>query len=633
MWAELIPLRSSASRWRRLTPWLVALGLLVVVLAINLNALHNEFLSWDDTLLLTENPRVQVDSFAGLLRVFSPSDALAGRHLEYLPLRDFCYAVIFYFRGLSPLPFHLVQILAHAVTCFLVFWCARPWIRDRAAALAAFLFAIHPVHVESVVWISCLKDPTFTGCTLLSVGLYFRSQRGRPVARGFSYAGALLAMIAALGFKQIAVAIPALLFAVDYAFARRRTAATVLYKIPFVLVVLAVLPLYLVIGSRSHVIIAPPGGTRFTGFLTMTYVYAEYLGKLIAPFSLSPRYVVRPVLAVSDPRFLLSAAVIVGVWFVAFAVRRRTRVPLFVLLWLTASVLPVMNIIPIPIEMADRYLYLPSVGFVIGVGAGIVALIDRVGATMARGIVAATVAVGIVWSLKSFAGNETWKNDVTLWSAVIERSPEFYIGRTSLGAAYLRRGDAVAAERELRTSLATFPGDATAYLNLGELLRRQKRYAEAKDAFRHVIELKPNYAQAYNNLAAVSMDEGNWQEARVSLEQALALSPQYPTAHRNFAIVCMKLADPDCALRHMRSAIDARPANRGLFLDWLNLLRATNSAALALPLRDRIERQFPDDAEVWESYAELLAQGGLEQSAEAFDHANSVRARRLQTAP
>lgn len=623
-------LGGSASRWRRIRSWLVALALLVVVLATNANALHNEFLSWDDTLLVTENPRVQADSLAGLLRVFSPSDALAGRHLEYLPLRDFCYAVIFYFRGLSPLPFHLVQILAHAGACFLLFWCVRPWIGERAAVVAAFLFAVHPVHVESVVWISCLKDPTFAGCALLSVGLYFRSQRGTPVARRVAYAGALLAMIAALGFKQIAIAIPALLFAVDYAFGRRRTAATLLYKLPFVVVVLAVLPLYLVIGSRSHVIIAPPGGTRFTGFLTMTFVYAQYVGKLIAPFSLSARYVVRPVLGVGDPRFLLSAAVIVAAWSVAFAVRRRTKLPLFVLLWFTASVLPVMNIVAIPIEMADRYLYLPSIGFVVGVSAGIVALVDRVGtrnATAARGVMVATLVVGIVWCRQSVVGNEVWKNDVTLWSSVIERSPEFYIGRTSLAAAYLKRGDAAAAERELRTSLATFPGDSTAYLNLGELLRRQKRYAEAKEAFRHVIALKPDYPQAYNNLAAVSMDEGDWQEARLSLEKALALSAEYPTAHRNLAIVCMKLADTDCALRHMQSAIDARPDNRALFLEWLNLLQATGAAELALPYRERIERRYPNDAEVWEHYAEVLAQGGLAEAAEAIEHANSVRAR------
>lgn len=633
MWKDLLFPGSSASRWRRLRPWPVAVALFVLVLATNLNALQNEFLSWDDTVLVTENPRVQADSLAGVLRVFSPSDALAGRHLEYLPLRDFLYAVVFYFRGLSAPSFHVVQILAHAVVCVLLFWCARPWIRDRAAAVAAFLFAVHPVHVESVVWISCLKDPTFAGCALLAVGLYFRSQRGTPVARRLSYAGALLAMIAALGFKQIAVAIPALLFAVDYGFARRRTAATVLHKLPFVLVVVAVIPLYLVIGSRSHVIIAPPGGTRFTGFLTMTYVYAQYFGKLVAPVSLSARYIVRPVLEVTDPRFLLSAAVIGVAWFVAFAVRQKTRIPLFVLLWFTASVLPVMNIIPIPIEMADRYLYLPSVGFVIGLGAGIVALIDRVGTTTGRGILVATLALGVFWCVKSVAGNETWKNDITLWSSVLERSPEFYIGRTSLAAAYLKRGDAEAAERELRASIATFPGDATAYLNLGELLRRQKRTAEAKVALRRVVELKPNYPQAYGNLAAVSIDEGNWQEARGLLDQALALSPEYPTAHRNYAVVCMKLAEPDCALRHMRSAIDARPANRALFLDWLNLLGATSSAPLALPFRERIERQFSDDAEIWESYAQLLAEAGLPESVEAIEHARSVSARRRQMAP
>ncbi len=626
MWRGL-SMSARASRCRTVNPWFVAAGLLGLVLLINLNALHNEFLSWDDALLVTENPRVQADGLRGLFRVLSPSDALAGRTIEYLPLRDLGYALIFYFRGLSPVTYHLVQIVAHAVACSLLFWCARPWVGDTPAVVAAFLFAVHPVHVESVVWISCLKDPAFASCALLAVGLYFRSQRGTPARRRLSYAGALLATLAALGFKQIAVAIPALLFAVDFAFARRRTASTFLYKLPFVLVVLAVLPLYVVIGSRAHVIVAPPGGTRFTGFLTMTYVYAQYLGKLVAPFALSARYVVRPVITVGDPRFLVSIAVIVAAWLVAFVARRQTRVPLFVLLWITISLLPVMNILPIPIEMADRYLYLPSVGFVIGVGAGVVALMKRAGRAMRVAIATATLALGAVWGANSITGNEVWKNDVTVWTSVLARFPDFYIGRTSLGAAYLRRGDVAAAERELRTSIATFPGDATAYLDLGMLLRGQKRYPEAKDAFRRVIELKPDYAKAYNNLAAVSIDEGHWQEAKPLLEQALALSPEYPTAHKNFAIVCMKLADPDCALRHMRSAIDARPADRRLFLDWLSLLGATDSAALGLESRERMERRFPDDAEVWDRYAELLARGGLVEATEAIEHANAVRDR------
>ncbi len=608
---------------RRSLP-LVALALCVI--ALNARVPAGEFLNWDDTLLVTENPRVQPHGLSGLLRALNPSDALSGRHLEYLPLRDLAYALIFYYRGLDPVAYHVAQIVVHLCVCLLVFWCARPWIRERGALIAASLFAVHPVHVESVAWIASLKDPTFTAAVLLSVGLYFRSTSATGRSRALLYAGALLAMVVALGFKQIAIVTPALLWAVDWAFTERRARARALSIAPFALLALAVLPLFLVIGSRNGVIVPPPGGTRLTGLLTMTVVYARYLGTLVAPFDLSARYVLSPVLTVADSRFIVSAVVIAAAWAVAAVLRTRTRAPLLVLLWFTIALLPVMNIIPIPIEMADRYLYLPSVGFAIGCGAGIDALVDRTRPAIAALVVAATVGIMALWGALSVERSAVWHDDVVLWSSVIEHAPQFYLGRTNLAMAYLRRGDHVAAERQLRAALAISPDDPVVHLNLGMLFRAQRRSQEAKESFRRAIALRPIYPKAYNNLASVFMDEHDWAGARPLLERALELDREYPTAHRNLAVVCMNLSDHAGALAHMRAAIDVRPSDRQLLLEWLDMLRAARRESLAVDLHDRIERLFATDAEIWQRYAEVLARAGFDVAAtDARAHAAKLQ--------
>jgi Tfp pilus assembly protein PilF len=594
----------------RIAPGLVLGVLLALVVLANLNVLDNQFLNWDDRLLLTANSRVQVDSWAGFWRIFDPSDALAGRHLEWLPLRDALYGLTFFFFGLDPLPYHVLQIVFHAAVVVLLHSLARGWIGDRGALIAAALFAVHPIHVESVAWAAALKDPTFTAALLLAILLYQRSLEARGGRRIGLYAGAVLAALAALGFKQIAIVLPGLLLLVDWTFLRRRLRPAIADKLPFLAVVVAVLPLFVAIGRKNAVIIAPPGGSAFTGFLTMTTVYADYFGKLIAPFDLSARYVVTPVMTAADPRFLLAAVTIVALWGGALLAARRTRLPLFALAWFTIGLLPVMNILPIPIEMADRYLYLPSIGAAVAAGAGLATLTLHPSRAIAIGARLAAAGVLVLFAVGSMRRNEVWQDDVTLWTSVVGRSPEFTIGRTNLAEAYLARGDLVAAERELRAAIATNPRYATALLNLGMVLRTTGRTAEARSLFEQAVRERPDYPKAYNNLAALLMDEQRWSEARVVLERMLARQPDYPIGQRNLAVVCSRLGDHAAAVKHMRRAIDARPADRALFLEWLALLESVGRGAEARSYRDRVERRFGNDAEVRTRFGRLLQQAG-----------------------
>jgi len=593
---------------RLLRPSVALPAICLVVLIVNANILSQGFLSWDDTLYVTENPRVQISHLSQVWRVFDPHDAYAGRFVEYFPLRDALYALVYYAFGLSPEPYHIIQILLHLCVCLLLFACIRDWIGSTAALFATALFAVHPIHVESLAWISGLKDPLFSSFLLLSILLYGRYRRGGR-QRLVWYPLSLVCLALSLACKSFGVVLPGLLLLVDLAFfTRRRIRDMVLDKIPYALVVLAALSQMVVVARANKVIIAYPGGSPCSGLLTMTTVFARYLGKLLAPVRLSARYVITPILNPGDPAFLFSLTLIVSLWVAAAAVFSRTRVPIFALGWITLCLLPVMNLIPIPIEMADRYLYFPSVGFCVLCGFLLDSLARRTAGR--RPAIGVAVALSAGFALLSHQANAVWKNDVTLWSNVLRWAPGFYIGHNHLAAAYLRQGDNSRAREHLERSLALNPGHAKSHFNLGELFRREDAPRQAELAFRRALELEPGYAKALNGLGSLLLDQRQYDLARAYFADAAGADPSSWTAHRNLAMACAALGDANCAISHMEAAINLRPHDAAGFLDLMSILSHTGNAERALQWRTLLEKRFADRPALWLAWGKLAAAAG-----------------------
>jgi Tfp pilus assembly protein PilF len=608
-----------------LRPLVLLPAICLLLLAVHANTLDNEFLAGDDTLYVTENPRVAISSASELWRVFDPGDARTGRFVEYFPVRDALYALVYLGFGLTPWPYHALQILLHLGVCLAVFFCTRDWLGSRAGLVAAAVFAVHPVHVESIAWVSTLKDPLFSLFLLLALLLYWRYLKaGRR--RWIYYAAALVCLAVSLLCKSIGLVLPGLLVLVDLAFTRRRRLRElVLDKLPFVLVAGVMLIHFLVIGYANRVIINYPGGTPLSGFLTMTTVFVRYLIQLFAPTHLSARYVIEPVLSPATPIFLLSLAALFGLWVAAVLVRRRSRVPLFALAWITLCLLPVMNILPIPIEMADRYLYLPSVGFCVALGA----LLRRWGWHKLPGIRAATAGLVLLtvgaFSWLTMQRNDVWQDSVTLWADVVRQAPQFYIGHNNLASAYLARGQPKEALVHLRRSLAIDPRHARTHHNLGELLRRQGRLAAAERSFRRAVRLDPDNAKTHNSLGAIYLKQNRLVEARQGFDAALAVKRNYWTAHRNLAMTCMVQGDSGCAVKHMELAVRLRPHSANYLNDLFTVLSRANQARRALRWRSLLSHRHRDRPGLWVRWGALAEQAhDLDAAEAAYQHALSV---------
>jgi len=462
--------------------------------------------AWDDHLYILNNPAVWSAAPGDLIAVFDPRPALAGQHIEYFPLRDLLYAILFGLFGPWGAPFHALNLALHLAATLALYEVLRRIARpstgpepetDAGAAWAAFagalLFAVHPLKVESVAWISGLKDPLHSLFLFLAIAAYLRWRRGGEGSRR-ALALAVLAQLAAQLCKAPAVVLPALLLVLDLA--QRRSGglrAYVLDKIPFALVSLAALALAIPIGSANRVLVPPPGGTAASGFFTMTWVALRYTLSLAAPVDLCPRHFVQPATSVTDPRFIVALLILLLLLGAALLSLWRRRRVFLCLGWYLLCLLPYLNIVPIPGERSDRYLYLASVGPLLLLGELWAGPLTRLSRRLAPVALSAAVLALMAMSLVEIPA---WRDDVTLWSRVSVCAPEY----------------------------------DRAWLNLGSALARAGRREEAKSALENGRQREPGYPKYGYDLAVLLAADGEIARATALLDETIAGSPRYAPA-------------------------------------------------------------------------------------------------------
>ncbi len=389
---------------------LQALAVAAAALAAFATSATNPFIPWDDDLYVSANPRVQRAGLEGLEALWSSDDVWGGRFIEFFPLRDSVYWATWQLFGNQPTAFHLVNIFAHALVALLVLRLGRRLGLSAAAAFwGALLFAVHPVHVESVTWVAALKDPMFTGLMVGSV-LSFLSYRETGRAR--HYALCVVLMVAALLTKSIALATPVLLLIIERWLEPREPWRRSLARVagPGVIALIFLIQ-FTLIGKITGIILPPHGGSWGQHYFLMGWALVRYVQQVVVPATFRIHYCFAPLESGFDLRLLAMAAVLVlSITALVFAWRRQRLMGVFIL-WFFACLLPVANLVPFPAIMADRYLYAPSVAACLLLGWGLTALTAR------RLVLGAIVAVLMTVTL---GRGVIWKDHRNLWAEAIE---------------------------------------------------------------------------------------------------------------------------------------------------------------------------------------------------------------------
>ena len=574
----------------------------VALLAIlpYLPALRAEFLTYDDDAYVTAN-RFVLQGLAWPSVRWAFTTFSEG---NYHPLTWLSLMLDAQLWGANPAGFHLQSLLLHgANAALLVLILGRAGAGPLVAALAALLWAVHPLRVESVAWISERKDVLSALFGLLAVHAYLRPRAGvhddaRAVARAAFW------MALSLLCKAMFVTLPALLVLLDFwPLGRVRTvrdvARAVVAKWPLWLLAAGFSVLAVVSqGSQGAMaeLDALPLATRLSNAVVS---YVRYLGGTLWPTDLAAFH---PYPVDGWPPWQSAAALglLLAVTAVVWWLRDRLPSLLVGWGWYVIALLPVSGVMQTGGQaLADRFTYLPTIGFALAA----VGVLPR--APERRRVVSAVAAAACaVLAVLAWRQTGLWRDTVTLMEHTVAVTPFNLYARSQLAQAYMARGDAARAQALYEEVLRAKPGIAQVQINLGVLAAERRDFATAIARYREGLAADPASFEGWNNLAAALLEERRGAEAADALGKALQLRPQDPDALFNLGIARGLAGDvagaadayatvvsltPDDAEAHYRLgvlALQLGQRERGIPALRRALVLAPDHAGAAAALRD-----------------------------------------------
>lgn len=543
------------------------LVLLLLAVVPYCNTVFGSFV-YDDNFQVLQNPYVHNwhhlrEIFASTVWSFQGAQGVTN---YYRPLMTFGYLLCYKVGGGVPFDFHVANIVLNAAVVWLLYFLVRRLADEPMAIIAAGLFALHPIHTESVAWIAGVTDLELSVFYLLTFLFYLRmgdagSRWGTRIAMCASFALALLS-------KEQAMTLPLLAMLFEHFYRADRATTTTRQKASRYVPLWALAALYIaaritVLGGFAS-IISRPGLSWYEVALSAVSLIGGYLGKLVWPAHLSAFYLFHKSSALSDPRVLAGLAGIILCGLLFLALWRVSRMTSFALVWMFLTLGPVLNARWMPASVfAERYLYLPSVGFCWMVAWAAMALWRAHSSSTMRALGRAVpVALGVValaFAVRTVRRNSDWHTEETLFQRTLATQTDASLIRSNLGAIYHNRGDSARAETEYLEALAAGPSNVFVLNNLGLLRGQQRRYTEAMDYFERAIRARPVYMSAHLNSADLFSQLGRNAEAEWQYRIATALAPLSTRARNSYGKFLFDTARLDDARAEYERSLAADP--------------------------------------------------------------------------
>jgi len=555
-------------------------ALVAVVLTVFFRTLESGFLRWDDDINVFENPRVHGLSAENLRWMFTDFE----QAIRYKPLAWLAWALVHEVFGLNPFGYHLANLLLHCANTGLVFLLIRRLLQygtqgaerriedlamqDISAAIGALLWAVHPLRVEPVAWVTGLPYGLALLFALVATLLYLRANAPDADAgtRRRDYWLSVAAFALAVLSYPIVLGFVAALVALDF-YPLRRAAhfaelrGVIVDKLPFL-----ALSLLLVAGTvygRFHVTGTwdkpvtldnfPPLARAMQAF----YLWAYYAWKPLLPLDLCPVYPVLMESTFKEPVFLLSALSVLAVSGVLFV--KRSAWPAAGALWLAhlGMLVPMLGLTERPHYPHDRYAIINGVLWAIALGALLWRFVRA--RSQPAFLLVSSVALVVLLSLTSWRQTAIWHSDLPFFTDMVAklRSPHYRSqALMKLGNAHADAEDNEQAVATYREALQLSPASATFHLhfNLGNALARLSRWADAIPAYEAALKAKIDHAGAHRNLGNALALRNDLPRAAEHLKRAVQLAPQTAEAHALLAEVLVKQGKLAEASKHAAEA-------------------------------------------------------------------------------
>ena len=564
--------------------------LLIALVFIAYARVFNTGFIWDDESHLTQNPCIVGP--LGLKEVWTTTRAI------YYPLVLTTFWALHRIVGLTPWPYHLLNVLLHAGSALLL-WQVLRQLNVRGAWLGAALWALHPVMVQSVAWVTELKNTQSCLFYLLSIFCFLKwddAIQGRAISssplrrsgdrRSLLFASSLVFFILATLSKPSVVMLPVVLFFCIWWRTGRTRWRYVAALAPFVLMS-ALASVWTIFEQKFH---AGATGAEWAQTWPERLIVAGraiwfYLAKLIWPHPLIFIYPRWQIDSSQVTAYLPLLAAIGGLLALWLSRAKWSRAVFFAATYYVVSLFPVLGFFSVYFFrysfVSDHFQYLASMGPLALAGAGIVAAVGRFGETPSRlasgadalqfsGNIAAVRSKSLLLLTTAgtcllLLGVLTWRqtavyhNLVTLYTATLTRNPGCWMAHYNLGITLNEQGDTDGAISHYREAVELWPGYAEAHYNLGRLLAQKGQLDEAVAHYGKVLEINPADTEARNNLGVTLSASGRLDEAIAQYQKALAIRPDYADASCNLAGALLSKGDLDGAIAHYSACVAQSP--------------------------------------------------------------------------
>jgi tetratricopeptide (TPR) repeat protein len=564
---------------RRRQTWLICLGLALTVLAAYGPVWRAGFITYDDPVYVTANPHVQGGlSWAGLIWAFTTGDAT-----NWHPLTWISHMVDFQLYGMNPAGHHLTNVALHLANSILLFLLLQRMTKAMwSSAMVAALFALHPMHVESVAWVSERKDVLSTLFWMLAVGAYVRyaeNLKSQISNFKFFYIGSVVLFGLGLMAKPMLVTLPFILLLLDYWPLQRLQPPAVRLlaeKIPwFILAAASCVVTFLAQqrGGAMASLASVPLGARLEN---VPIAYARYLGKTFWPADLAVYYPLPrhwPVWEVACATALLALITAWVIWRV-----RAQRYLAVGWLWFLGMLAPVIGLVHVGSQsMADRYDYVPSVGLFIMIIWAAREWVPRLGA-QAPVILGGLAVAGCLAATCMQA--QYWKDSETLYRHALAVTEQNGAMENNLGKLLFEKGRADEALPHLFRAVAFAPDYPNPHFNLGNALLARGKVSGALSQFEAQVALQPNDPLAQYNFGRVLVDQGLAGDAMPHLEKAVQLRPDAADYHLKLGDACRQMGRAAEAISQYEKALQILPRNVQAASSLAWMLATTPDASL-----------------------------------------------------
>jgi len=597
------------SRFARLlsNPVFLCLLLAAMTLIVFWPVINCDFIDYDDPDYFSSNSHVLGGlTWANVTWAFTTHFAANWHPLTWLSLM--LDAELF---GKSPAGPHFTNLLFHATNAVLLFLLLRQltsaiW----RSALVAALFALHPLHVESVAWISERKDVLSAFFALLALIAYARfageSKVQSPKSKVF-YALALLMFALGLMAKPMLVTLPFILLLLDWwPLQRFRVQGLILEKIPFLALSAISCVVTFVVQQKGGAVATL---TRFStsARIENTFIsYALYLGKTFWPDPLAVPYPF--VEHWKSPLVIYSAALMIGLSIMAVFFARKFPFVFTGWFWFAGTLIPVIGLVQVGAQsLADRYIYLPLIGIFIIVVWGAAEIVSKWQMFRCPMIALAAIIL-IACSAQTRKQIGYWQNDGTLFSHALAVTKNNYIACVNLGTWHSKNGRVKEALDCYSRALQMSPNDPSVLYDVGNAFAKLGNWDEAIRDYCRALQIAPDQPDILDNFGFALAVNKQFDEAVTNFEAALKVKPDFADAHNNLASVLFRQGKFDEAGRHFYEALRLEPDNPQIYVNLGDTLVRLGNAKAAAECYQQALQLEPDNAAVKAKLQSLGAQ-------------------------